>query len=582
MSIKRLEITNFCGFERLEMNFEEKLTVLAGVNGIGKSSLTKALARMLSICLPDFSYSHQPVINFDYDDIMFGKNSLELILQIYSKENKLTFKENVTKKIITFTNKLNSFKLGEKEIISELLDKKYIIEIKNNKSNESEKDKYIINKLPDDFKSFKIHERYRNIKKKLFTFLCKKRNTNFIESALEFLNFNNTYLLANLKQERYDENQNKYSYLTDPPKQAITQKPDSNKEKHTYKNILSSAGRKISYSTDLELDKIFDPIKEDIKRAIIELVRASRDIEKFSGNNIPKSLCLDPVFAVLYTTSRSQFKNKPSKLSELDYGNIERAYFSALDGELQGLKEFIGWYNIHNNIGIERIKIKKLIENAILTFLEDYTKLFITEEDKPAMFLEKNNTILNVNQMSDGEKSLLSMVIDLARRLAIANPNSDNPLKDGKAIVLIDEIELHLHPGWQRTIIHRLLDTFPNCQFIMTTHSPQVLGEVEAKNVRILYKSEETKRVEFFIPPQTIGLDSSELLEELMETPRRNQNLSETFSAISDMISSLNFHKAQESIDYLREEYGSIPELVKLQTELDFETTDKDFEDEED
>jgi predicted ATP-binding protein involved in virulence len=81
------------------------------------------------------------------------------------------------------------------------------------------------------------------------------------------------------------------------------------------------------------------------------------------------------------------------------------------------------------------------------------------------------------------------MVGDLARRLAIANPGLKNPLY-GFGVVLIDEIELHLHPKWQREIIPALTRTFPHCQFIVTTHSPQVVGEIKPQGIYILEKTE--------------------------------------------------------------------------------------------
>ena len=69
------------------------------------------------------------------------------------------------------------------------------------------------------------------------------------------------------------------------------------------------------------------------------------------------------------------------------------------------------------------------------------------------------------------------MVGDLARRLAIANDGRVDALS-GSGIVLIDEIELHLHPAWQRDILPRLMATFPNVQFFVTTHSPLVLAQL--------------------------------------------------------------------------------------------------------
>lgn len=72
----------------------------------------------------------------------------------------------------------------------------------------------------------------------------------------------------------------------------------------------------------------------------------------------------------------------------------------------------------------------------------------------------------------------MALLGDLARRIAIANPYRENPM-EGEGIVLIDEIELHMHPSWQRRILGVLKQLFPNVQFIITTHSPQVLGSVD-------------------------------------------------------------------------------------------------------
>lgn len=97
---------------------------------------------------------------------------------------------------------------------------------------------------------------------------------------------------------------------------------------------------------------------------------------------------------------------------------------------------------------------------------------------RPLRFAVKmDNEILDIMQLSDGYKTLLSLVIDLASRMALANPGMQNPL-EAPAIVLIDEIDLHLHPEWQRKVVGDLLNAFPNAQFILTTHSPYIIESV--------------------------------------------------------------------------------------------------------
>ena len=71
-------------------------------------------------------------------------------------------------------------------------------------------------------------------------------------------------------------------------------------------------------------------------------------------------------------------------------------------------------------------------------------------------------------------KIIIAMVADIASRMAEGNPGIENPL-EASGVILIDEIDLHLHPKWQREILRKLHEVFPNVQFIVTTHSPIIL-----------------------------------------------------------------------------------------------------------
>ena len=93
---------------------------------------------------------------------------------------------------------------------------------------------------------------------------------------------------------------------------------------------------------------------------------------------------------------------------------------------------------------------------------------------------------LSLDQLSGGYRIVLALAADLARRMVQGNPHLDDPLKS-EAIVLIDEVELHLHPAWQQRILGDLRRTFPNAQFIVSTHSPQVLTTVEPQRIVELY-----------------------------------------------------------------------------------------------
>lgn len=92
---------------------------------------------------------------------------------------------------------------------------------------------------------------------------------------------------------------------------------------------------------------------------------------------------------------------------------------------------------------------------------------------------------LPISNLSAGYLSVITIVMDMARRMAELNPELADPLH-ARGIVLIDEIDLHLHPRWQQEVVTALERTFPRIQFILTTHSPQVITTVDAENIRIL------------------------------------------------------------------------------------------------
>ena len=117
------------------------------------------------------------------------------------------------------------------------------------------------------------------------------------------------------------------------------------------------------------------------------------------------------------------------------------------------------------------------VRKAIRVMLPGFENLRV-RRNPDRLMIAKNGVEYNISQLSGGEKCLLALVGDLAYRIAVANPNLSNPLA-GTGIVLIDEIELHMCPAWQQCILSALRKTFPNIQFIITTHSPQVMNEID-------------------------------------------------------------------------------------------------------
>ena len=180
--------------------------------------------------------------------------------------------------------------------------------------------------------------------------------------------------------------------------------------------------------------------------------------------------------------------------------------------------------------------------------LDGFTNLRVNRHPL-SMTIRKGSKTLRIEQLSDGEKCTLAMFGDLARRLSIANPYLDNPL-EGYGIVLIDEIELHMHPGWQRKVLPTLSKLFPNIQFIVTTHSPQVLGEVNDKYNIISLETVDGKTTIEYIH-RLDAVDSNVILEDLMNVPSRNVETSKYISQIHALIRDNRLDEAQQQTDAL-------------------------------
>lgn len=162
------------------------------------------------------------------------------------------------------------------------------------------------------------------------------------------------------------------------------------------------------------------------------------------------------------------------------------------------------------------------------------------------LVVDKDGETLAIEQLSDGEQLALLTVMDLARRLVMADPKRAKPLS-GPGLVIIDEIELHLHPGWQRRILPALLETFEGLQFVVTTHSPQVVGSVEAECVRVL------DRFQVFAASATLGRDSNSLLEDVFHVEERDPGFVAELDRIAQLIDDEDLEAAKEGIEQLSE-----------------------------
>lgn len=120
------------------------------------------------------------------------------------------------------------------------------------------------------------------------------------------------------------------------------------------------------------------------------------------------------------------------------------------------------------------------IRAAVKVALQGCTGIRFDFEESRVMVEFENDRVVPFEHLSDGQRTMLGLFCDLARRAALLNPQfGGDACQHTKGVVLIDELDLHLHPRWQRQIIRGLSSVFPNIQFICTTHSPFVIQALE-------------------------------------------------------------------------------------------------------
>lgn len=464
MKLKSMGLTAFRGFDRLDIDFDEQLTVIAGVNGVGKSSVLQAIAIAYSHSLPEFTVSREKPLPVLDSDIQQGKSSCIVEIESIGLG---------PASLITFISK-ESLNQSEKRALE-------------HKQSLMKSDLALLQKGSPD---------YKNLRNEI-TWIDKRLEGNF-EKRSNWLFTDTHETEARLKR-----------YLKASPNQALV---------------------------------------------------------------------------VYYSTHRLLSRLPPKLRGALPF--TQAAAFSKSLTQLEiSLNEFAKW---HRAVGSSRVirkdsehgsRILKLLQEAISGLMPQIKEFWFHEENPPRYSVMKDATIaeqgngnkagkqLLLEQLSDGERGLIALVFDLTRRLAIANPNSENPLAEGSALVLIDEIELHLHPKWQREVIKRLPHIFKSCQFVITTHSPQVIGEIQAQSVRIL--SIKDGRVISETPGMAYGADSNWILNVLMGADEMSEDVEKTLEEIASLISERGLKKARIKIDDLRKRVGNTEAIQRIASTIE-------------
>jgi len=264
---------------------------------------------------------------------------------------------------------------------------------------------------------------------------------------------------------------------------------------------------------------------------------------------------------VYYQLSSFQTKKRPRAI--LPKTDRYQAFEGALSGDNSlSFEEFFEWFRRQE--GIQRQKGSKTldsIEQAVCGFLNGGGNVFshlhidwLNDNPNGELSIEKNNTSIYVRLLSSGEKMLFLLIVDLAMRMELINNHLENPLH-GTGIVLIDEIDLHLHPAKQREVLPKLLKIFPNVQFVVTTHSPVVINNLnpEFSSVYML-KDNTAVQLAYFA-----GRNIAELMYEYYGIKSRPEDVQKDIDEVFSLIESEDpkqIERAKKKLSYLKTRLG--------------------------
>lgn len=365
------------------------------------------------------------------------------------------------------------------------------------------------------------------------------------------------------------------------PGQAIKQYTDSdvhiteNEEYGDYMQVESIF--ETCYNGDIDILR-YRQGKVKAPEGVLKNVNSYAELLMSKINN--EEQCNLPIVAY-YGTGRGQIKAPERKRDFKKAFTRWDAYTGALEASAN-FRQFIEWFDLmEDEERRERedrrdwdYKSKPLetVRKALSTFVGE-------KFSNPRMMIHPLRFVmdervgdgkcrqLRIEQMSDGYKIVTAMVADIASRMAEANPDMENPLMSN-GIVLIDEIDLHLHPKWQRTIIDSLSKTFPKIQFIVSTHSPIILsGAMDAAQVIVLgedgivdadAKEYETYDISQLLLSELFGLKSSRspqwdnMLSEQKSLLEKNNRTSDEDSRLKELDKELSRLSFGDSIEQLK------------------------------
>lgn len=232
------------------------------------------------------------------------------------------------------------------------------------------------------------------------------------------------------------------------------------------------------------------------------------------------------------------------------------------------IKKFEQFNNTLESIELELLNvIENTIEQVLMQLSSDFTNIRLSVKDNEVVIVQ-DNKYMPISLMSDGYRKLIGIVADIAWRMTVLNPQLGKEVVNRTpGIVLVDEIDLHLHPKWQRKIIKLLTQIFPEVQFIVTTHSPNIISTIHKDNIIMI-----SERTILQNTPFSYGRDINSILIDLMDTPERSEDVQAKIDQFYELLYDEEYEEADEIIEELAKLMGpNDATIVRAKTMLKLE-----------
>lgn len=295
------------------------------------------------------------------------------------------------------------------------------------------------------------------------------------------------------------------------------------------------------------------------------------------GNNQSKQVLSLPLFASFTTEDIHSTRKINAKKFKAYFQKPSFGYYECLDGN--GFFPYWVKRILVLEEGQKSLSEVEAVRNSIIKALGPegcniISDMSVRPNQGKVYYYFMDGREVAAENLSDGYARLVNIVTDLAFRCMLLNKGKYGLEACSKTIgtVLIDEIDLHLHPTLQSVVVKGLQQAFPKLQFIITTHAPMVMTSIQSDEENVIYKLSYTKEKGYEANSIDLyGMDASTIIGVALDTIPRSKEVDDELTKLFNFIDDDKYAEARELLQDMKSRFrDSLPELIKAESMLNF------------